>query len=211
MAWIHVLFLLSIALLANCRTGGFIPPEVSLDVAAAQCLLSQSHTFIAINAYSVYGKVNPNAIASIATAKEAGFNEVDIYFSPCTACEPDVQAREIVEAFKEVEYGKIWLKIGARGWREFRYYNRRYLKAMLDEFTKLGKKVGIVSSKFEWEDPFGKDYTDAAGYSLMYKSLNKDPSFKDFAEFGGWKKPEAKLYDSDKDVCSISMDLIYRE
>ncbi len=191
------------------KLGSELVPTTVLTPEKAKCILEKGYEFVLIHAYTTDGRVNPNALNNIAVAKEAGFKEIDLYFGPCFACEPDVQAREILAALKEVQYGKIWIKIGSKGWREFPYYNRRYLKTIMDQFPK--EKVGILVSKFEWEDPFRKDYDGAKDYSLMYKSPNKDPSFDDFVPFGGWKKPEAKLFEADDIICETGMNLISKE
>ena len=78
-------------------------------------------------------------------------------------------------------------------------------------FSGAGIKIGILSTKVQWEEYFGSDYSGASRSPLMYEALNKDPSFKDFRAFGGWRKPAAKYFQSEAPICSLKLDLAYSE
>jgi len=211
MSLFKVFCIVAIAFVVSCHTGSLIPPPDKLTADNAKCLLASKHEFTVIRGYLSDGKVDPNGVANFDAAKTGGFKAIEVSISPCLPCEPADQIKQILDAFKSETYGRIWINIGVPGWREFKNFNILFFEDLVNGFLKGGKKVGVIASKFEWEEYFGTDYTGGAKFGLMYKSLNKDPSYKDFKPFGGWRKPEAKQYDTDAAICSLKMDLVYME
>ena len=211
MSNLRVFCILVLSLVALCHKGVLIPPPEKLTEENAKCLLAAGYDFVVIRGYVVSGNVDPNAVANIQTAKAAGFTDIDVYMSPCLPCNPDDQTKEMLEALKGQPYSRIYVSIDVPGWREFKSFNRLFLEDVMTEITKGGKKVGIFTTKFLWEDNLGSDYSGASKYDLLYENLNKDPSFKDYKAFGGWRKPYAKHYDSGVSLCSMKMELVYKE
>ena len=75
-----------------------------------------------------------------------------------------------------------------------------------------GKKCGIYTSRFMWENIVGSRYgckQAAQKAQLWYAHYDDDPSFSDFGPFGGWKLPNIKQYKGDTKVCGASVDLNY--
>ena len=44
---------------------------------------------------------------------------------------------------------------------------------------------------------------------LWYAHYDNNPSFSDFIQIGGWKKPNIKQYKGDTTLCSAGVDLNY--
>jgi len=72
-----------------------------------------------------------------------------------------------------------------------------------------GKKVGIYASHYMWGTIFGS-FTACPQAStntpLWYAHYDSNPSFADFAEFGGWKTPTIKQYSGTSSLCGASVD-----
>ncbi len=86
------------------------------------------------------------------------------------------------------------------------YYLAKYIKGK-------GKKVGVYASASQWNSILGSKSacTEVATMAseLWYPHYDKNPSFSDFASFGGWSKPAIKQYQGDITVCGVDSDLNY--
>ena len=205
------IFILSLIFAAMCRHGTFIPPPDKITVDTAKCILTNKHDFTIIRVYTADGKIDPNALNNLAAAHEAGFKDIEVSISPCLTSEPEDQVKEVIELLKKDHLHGIWINVDVRGWREFKSFNQMFLEDLVNGFTKAGIKVGIISSKLQWEDFFTASYSAQSKLPLAYVSLNKEANFNDFKAFGGWKKPFAKHYQSGADLCSLKMELLYKE
>ncbi len=202
--------ILAMAIVATCHLGALIPPPDTFTADNAKCLMNNKHDFIVLRVSTSDGKVDSHFAANYKAAKAAGYKSIDAYFVPCIPCDPADQSKVAIEAIKGLDIGKIWIEIGVQGWREFKNFNRMYLEDLMTALTPSGKKLGILSSKYEWDENLGEDYDGASSKGLMYKSLDKDPSFKGYKTFGGWRKPEAKQYQAAATLCSLKVDLAYK-
>ncbi len=202
-------FVAFLAVVAMCKLGTLVHDKMTVD--SYKCLLNSKHEFTAIRALTSDGKVDDNLIVNLKNAKDAGLKDIDVYISPCLPCEPEDQIAAVVNALKGQQYGKIYINIDVPGWREFKNFNQMFLEDVINGLTKAGIKFGVLSTKAQWEEYFGPDYSHASRFPLMYESLNKDPSFKDFKPFGGWRKPAAKFFQADASICSLKLDLAYAE
>ncbi len=211
MGLLKTICVISLAVMAACRLGAMVPPPDALTSENAKCLIAKNHDFVIVRAYTSAGKVDRNFLSNLKIAKAAGFKTIDISVSPCLPCDPAEQVHEILTAVAGLDFAKIWVVIDVPGWREFKEFNRMFLDDMVSGLAKAGKSVGVFASKYEWEEAFGDDYDGASKYPLMYKNLNKVASFSDFRSFGGWKKAEVKQYQSGASLCSLKLDLAYRE
>ena len=207
----RAVILLFLAAVAFCRLGVLIPTPDKLTPETAKCLLAAGYDFVVIRAYLSAGNVDPNAIPNIQAAKAAGFKDIDVYMAPCLPCEPIEQTKDMLKALKDQPYSRAFISIDVPGWREFKSFNQAFLEDVITEIAKAGKKPAVFSTKFLWEDNLGRDYSGASKYELMYENLNKDPSFKDYQPFGGWRKPFAKHYATAAPICSLKMELVYKE
>ena len=75
--------------------------STSTSYSAFTCLKGQGYDFVIVRAYLSYGEPDRAASATIANARAAGFQYVDVYMFPCPRCSKS--AREQVS-----EMGK-WL------------------------------------------------------------------------------------------------------
>ena len=90
---------------------GIIPSEATLGVdlstptskSAFSCLKSQGYDFVIVRAYLSYGQPDRSASTSIANAKAAGFENVDVYMFPCPKC--NKSARDQVSEMGEFNKG----------------------------------------------------------------------------------------------------------
>eukprot|EP01022_Parablepharisma_sp_SALTPOND_P004506 TRINITY_DN120406_c0_g1_i1.p9 TRINITY_DN120406_c0_g1~~TRINITY_DN120406_c0_g1_i1.p9 ORF type:complete len:258 (+),score=29.66 TRINITY_DN120406_c0_g1_i1:6970-7743(+) len=205
-----LIFVVSLAMAVMCHLGTLVPPPGKLTPETAKCLLGSGHDFTAIRVYTSEGKVDPNAVANLQAAMTAGFKNIDVFVSPCLPCEPETQIKEVVDMLKGKKPGTLWINIDVPGWREFKAFNQLFLEDLLNGFSKAGLKVGILGSKFQWEEFFGPGYSGGSKYDLMYESLNKKADFNDFKPFGGWRKPAAKHFQSGALLCSLKMELLFK-
>ena len=51
-----------------------------------KCLKDAGYDFVIVRAYESLGQPDSNANQTIANAKEAGFNSIDVYLFPCPKC-----------------------------------------------------------------------------------------------------------------------------
>ena len=51
-----------------------------------ECLKNQGYDFLIVRGYRSVGSPDPNAIHTIANAREAGFKYIDVYLFPCPRC-----------------------------------------------------------------------------------------------------------------------------
>ncbi len=203
--------LVMVAVYCASSIGTLIPPPDKLTMESGKCLVDAKHKFAIIRASISTGEVDPGLAENFKAATASGMPEIEFSVSPCVPCDPVDQAKKTIEAIKGYPAKRIWVNIKVPGWREFKDFNRGYLEDLLKEFEKAGKRVGVIAAKFQWEEFFGADYSGGAKYDLMYEALDKKPSFKGFRKFGGWKKPVAKHYESGATVCSMKMEMVYRE
>eukprot|EP00831_Metopus_contortus_P024712 TRINITY_DN214_c0_g1_i15.p2 TRINITY_DN214_c0_g1~~TRINITY_DN214_c0_g1_i15.p2 ORF type:complete len:222 (+),score=37.58 TRINITY_DN214_c0_g1_i15:174-839(+) len=204
------IFALMLVVSSLCHLGAIVPPPDQLTSDIVKCLISEKQDFIAIRGYLSSGKVDPNLKANVKIASDGGMKAIDLVFNPCVPIEPETQAKEFIAAIEGMNVQNIWINVDVPGWREFKNFNVLFMEDLLAALSKSGKKVGVLSSKFKWEDNFGSSFHGGSSKSLMYESLNKDPSFKDFKPFGGWKKPSGKYFDSSYSACSLKLKMAYK-
>lgn len=51
-----------------------------------ECLKNEGYEFLIVRGYRSYGAPDPNAIHTIANARQAGFKYIDVYMFPCPKC-----------------------------------------------------------------------------------------------------------------------------
>eukprot|EP00831_Metopus_contortus_P077711 TRINITY_DN7360_c0_g1_i4.p1 TRINITY_DN7360_c0_g1~~TRINITY_DN7360_c0_g1_i4.p1 ORF type:complete len:241 (-),score=52.42 TRINITY_DN7360_c0_g1_i4:145-867(-) len=189
------IFGLMLIVASLCHLGAIIPPPKVISAENVKCLINAKQNYIMIRGYISSGTVDPYMKTNVKTAVENGITTIDLVFNPCVSHAPEEQAMEFIDAIKGIAVQNIWINVDVPGWREFKNFNILFMEDLLAALSKSGKNIGIFSSKFLWEDNFGSSFHGASSKRLMYENLNKDPSFKDFKSFGGWKKPYAKCFD----------------
>lgn len=75
-----------------CLLGPVVEATLGVDLStsasktAFSCLKDQGYDFVIVRAYQSIGQPDRAAPATIANAKAAGFNYVDVYMFPCPKC-----------------------------------------------------------------------------------------------------------------------------
>lgn len=114
-------------------------------------------------------------------------------------------------------YGMVWLDVETNpssgcSWKGHdATSNCQFVTDLINGIKAKGKKVGIYSSRYMWEDIFGSQSAcqSAASQQLWYAHYDNSPSFSDFSKFGGWSKPNIKQYKGDTTLCGAGVDKDY--
>lgn len=73
-------------------SGHFADAKNGIDVSTLvypkdfECLKNAKYEFLIVRGYRSYGSPDPDAIHTIANAREAGFKYIDVYMFPCPKC-----------------------------------------------------------------------------------------------------------------------------
>ena len=189
----------------------FTPLDTPLTAEAAKCFFESSIKNPVIRVYVYDGRMDPYAEANMKMALDAGYKTVDVVMAPCMGCNPESQALRVAKFLKDRSYvNMVWIDTEYLYWMH-RYSNEEMLKTIVSVLSKESFHLGIISSRTIWDKYFDPSFTEVAHYPLMYMSLNKEPSFKDFTKFGGWKGPQSKFYDANGKLCNMNVGLIYYE
>ncbi|XP_065895312.1 probable GH family 25 lysozyme 2 [Dysidea avara] len=176
-----------------------------------KCLKEAGYDFVIVRAYQSLGHPDSNAIHTIANAREAGFQYIDVYLFPCPKCSKSAseQVSEMVDALSGESYGQIWLDIeGSVYWHSSNADNQKFFEDLLSAAGRH-KPTGVYASEYQWSSIMGLNYTGGYSHQLWYAHYDDDPSFSDFSPFGGWRRPSMKQYAGDKTQCGVGVDLNY--
>ncbi len=197
---------------ALCRLGVDIPNPLVINATLWSCLKTRKVEFLTARAYRSYGAVDPNVLANIKNAHAAGIKQVDVYIFPCVQCgNPRRQVNDTLAHLKGADFGVVWVDVEEYKWNKDKAVNRAFLTEMFAEVVRHGRKLGVYTNWREWDLVVGRDWDGAAQYLLWYPYWNRDPSFKDFKPFGGWKKPYRKQLTMDTMYCGEKFLLDYQE
>mmetsp|Transcript_61684 Transcript_61684/g.75633 ORF Transcript_61684/g.75633 Transcript_61684/m.75633 type:complete len:224 (-) Transcript_61684:18-689(-) len=190
--------------------------------------LKQSIEFIITRAWHSYGAFDSTSITNLKNAQNAGFglNSTDVYFFPCTTTGRPTATEQMTYMINNLtnagaQYGMIWLDIEGNpkstcSWSQYSdTTNCNFIQELTNTAVKMGKKVGIYSSKGEWESivfSSVKACPEVGIYPLWYAHYDKQPNFDDWSveEFGGWTQPTIKQYTDDQRYCNTAFDGDYR-
>lgn len=102
--------------------------------------------------------------------------------------------------------GMLWLDIeGPEYWSSTPANNVNFLHGMVNEGNARGVSMGIYTGNSQWSPIMGGS-ADFKSMPLWYAHYDNNPSFSDFTPFGGWTKPNIKLYAGTTSMCSASVD-----
>lgn len=65
--------------------------------------------------------------------------------------------------------------------------------------------VGIYTSASQW-NPIACGSTALSGHPIWYAHYDNNPSFSDWAPFGGWSRPSIKQYKDTTSICGTQID-----
>eukprot|EP01120_Amphizonella_sp_Union-15-10_P009698 TRINITY_DN3737_c1_g1_i1.p1 TRINITY_DN3737_c1_g1~~TRINITY_DN3737_c1_g1_i1.p1 ORF type:complete len:229 (+),score=39.59 TRINITY_DN3737_c1_g1_i1:31-687(+) len=176
---------------------------------AWRCLKNSGYTFGVVRCYESVGRIDPNAVGSVASAWAGGMTHVDVYMFPCPKCgNPQAQVREAVDNLKShnTNFGMLWFDIeGPQYWTSSVTTNREFFTGLVDEAKSLGVKIGVYSSESQWIPIFG-NWAGGASLPLWYAHYDDVPSFGDFSPFAGWSRPSIKQFAGTTSICGIGVD-----
>ena len=135
---------------------------------------------------------------------------------PCRGKSAVQQANELVDSVYQ-SYGMIWIDVEINPSSGCSWYsyssssNCDFVLELIDALEARGKKVGIYSSMYQWEESLGSNYAcpEAAKVPIWYAHYDNRQTFSDFSSFGGWSYPDIKQYVGDTSLCSVGVDLDY--
>jgi len=139
---------------------------------------------------------------------------VDVYLFPCAGTDGATQVQGLVSFLSGSKYGNIWLDIETNpssgcGWSSDQSSNCNYIQGMIQEGSKLGKKIGVYASEYMWTSIAGSSCTVGASSPLWYADYDNEPNFDDFKPFGGWTTPTMKQYQTGT-TCQLGVDYNWR-
>ena len=76
-----------------------VDATIGLDVSTLvypkdfECLKNAGYEFLIVRGYRSYGSPDPDAIHTIANARQAGFKYIDVYMFPCPKCPKSASAQ----------------------------------------------------------------------------------------------------------------------
>ncbi len=77
--------------------------STSTSATSFSCLKQSGYDFVIVRAYLSYGKPDSSASSSIANARSAGINIIDIYMFPCPKCASSA-SEQVAEMGKYIYY-----------------------------------------------------------------------------------------------------------
>lgn len=190
--------------------------SASLSSSTASCFVSSGYSYIVPRGYQSTGNVDSHVCTSLNSAYSAGFKTRDTYLFPCPTCSKSAatQVSELVSYLtsncKTAWSGRIWLDIeGTQYWMSSTSSNQAWYQQLQDACSSSGARCGVYTSANSWNGIFGSSFTYGSKLALWYAHYDNNPSFSDFASFGGWASPHAKQYAGDASVCSFGVDKNY--
>ncbi|KAL5477262.1 hypothetical protein EMCRGX_G024031 [Ephydatia muelleri] len=173
------------------------------------CLKANGFEFAIVRGFQSNGVPDSNAPTTIANARAAGIPYVDAYLFPCPRCSSSAatQVASMVDKLSGSNYGMIWLDIeGSQYWLGSYSENQKFFEELLSAAASH-KSTGVYASESQWVEIMGSSsYTGGAAHPLWYPHYDDNPSFSDFAPFGGWKTPNIKQYSDTATVCGVGID-----
>jgi len=183
------------------------------SVDAFTCLKKNGYSFTIVRAYQNGGHTDPNAVQSIKNAWAGGQSHVDAYIFPCVAaCANTISAGQQIQAthnfLSGTKYGMLWLDIeGSQYWYSDTAKNVNFIQELVNESKALNITLGIYSSNSQWTPITGssKAFSTLPIWYAHYENT-PNPSYSDWAPFGGWMKPAIKQFKGTTSICGASVD-----
>ena len=199
----------------------------AVSVDGFRCLSENGYSFFIGRIWQSVGNVDGTGIQNIKNAREAGWKFVDGYMFPCLK-ERCGTPKEQVEAMMNqlsadgAEVGMIWMDIEVQEWPADKAHNQAFVLELVQKAEEMGAKVGVYTSKNNWDQIIGLDWTGLKDKPLWYahwndKAVSVDPfetrgnywfqSFDGFEPFGGWTAPAIHQFQGGHDgPCGVNMD-----
>jgi len=179
----------------------------------AECLHSKGFHFGVARGWHSNGGFDSGAIESLRSMKEVGIMG-SVYLFPCAENDAPAQVREMIHSLGSSHYDTVWLDIETNpsahcGWPADHARNCRYVKELVTEVEKHGKKPGVYASHFMWESIMGAGCKSVSHTKLWYAHYDNQAHCNDYhgMAFGGWAHPTVKQYGDDGGECGIGYDI----
>jgi GH25 family lysozyme M1 (1,4-beta-N-acetylmuramidase) len=98
----------------------------------------------------------------------------------------------------------LWFDIEG-AWSGTAAAHNEFIHGLITEANSLGIRWGIYTSRSQWE-PITGNTAQFGAPALWYAHYDGNPSFSDFAPFGGWSRPSIKQYVGNAQVCGAGID-----
>jgi hypothetical protein len=177
-----------------------------------QCMKNNGYTFVILRGYCSFGGMDTNAVSNLNNARAAGMI-TDIYMFPCRGKSGSAQVDQMVAGISNNLYGMVWVDVETNpstgcGWGNDYNGNCNFLIEIINRIKSHGKVPGIYATQYMWQTIMGsaKGCPGAASQQLWYAHYDNNPSFSDFAPFGGWSRPNIKQYQGDTTLCGAGVD-----
>ena len=207
-----------------CQAGGDRGVDTSTWGAAWSesdfvCLKEEGNAFVIIEAFRRSSSVLVEARQTVVNARQAGFDDVQLYHFPDKAQDPALQIGETLDFFGSVAGNStLWIDVeGPQFWQQANCSaNVLFLASMLSAARdRLGAdKVGIYTSLSQWQ-PIMCNSTAFANETLWRphydgKADNSDWHDHSVGPFGGWESAAIKQYNGTTSSCGMNVDLDWR-
>ncbi|EFA84763.1 hypothetical protein PPL_01755 [Heterostelium album PN500] len=196
-----------------------VDAKLGVDISQAtnssiwECLRDSGYEFAIVRASRSNGLLDDNAPNSIKLAKAAGMSRVDAYIFPCVKCgNPAGQMKSMMKFLNDhgANIRMVWLDIeGPEYWNKNVVDNRNFFLGLVRTGKQMGLMMGIYTSASQWNPIMGANFHGGSHLPLWYAHYDNRPSFYDFVEFGGWKQPYVKQYNTGV-LCDIQVDENFR-
>ena len=104
------------------------------------------------------------------------------------------------------EYHRLDIEGGTTYWSSNTNTNQQFFEGLVSAGESLGLKLGVYTSSSQCKPIMGSTYDGGSQYPLWYAHYDNNPSFSDFAPFGGWTTPDMKQYNGDITICNVGLD-----
>ena len=221
-----LLLLLPTGRSAAPATGKTLGIDVSAafdDAAAWSCAKKTSpgpnRTWAIVRAWHSYAAFDNEAPATLAAAKAAGLEHIDVYMFPCVSKPASTQVDDMISGLANSRFEAVWIDIETNpstgcAWSNDFAGNCAFVGNLVSELTAKRIAVGIYSSHYEWGAVMGSACDGKfKNLPLWFARYSGGPSCDDYAQepFGGWTQPYAKQYSDKVDAqtasCGIQGDV----
>ena len=207
-----LLLLAALSLLAPVARAVFgVDVSTPVSASAARCMAAAPNDIvfgIARAWHSDTEGFDRSSVASLASWHAAGIS-ADAYIFPCSFGES--AASQVAQVMANLSAagasaGRLWFDIESNptprcAWSANKTRNCDYMRELVAAAASAGGKWGVYSTIHMWttlmteaSNPNGCAVASSLPLWYAHYETPPNPTFSDFAPFGGWTKPSAKQY-----------------